>query len=371
MAISSFNVLSLCAGIGGLDLGVHIAVPEARTVCYLEREAFAAEKLAEKIESGAFAEAPIYSDLETFDGGAWRGVVDCIVAGLPCQPYSVAGKRQGEADERYIWPEFFRILREVRPAVVFLENVSAFIQYFRPIGEKLSGMGYRLEAGLFSASEVGAPHRRERFFCLAVANADSRGLSGQGVCAKQPRRAETISAGQVWDSGPLAYRPEGGRRILRESSGGGGFADGGDEELGDADIEGPQGWREDREYADEFPAWPPGPADHAAWGRTLAERPELAPALADADGDHARGGKPECQRESPPRNQPSGPSYNGEQFIGTEGKQAKTQPAVRGVADGNADPLANRIDKLRAYGNAVVPLTAARAFEVLSGRIRI
>ena len=164
-------------------------------------------------------------------------------------------------------------------------------------------MDYELEAGLFSAREVSAPQKRERFFCLA------------------------------YRSGPGFERT---RRLLREDENpprgthlGDSDIDVADSELGDADIEGPQGWREDREYADEFPAWPPGPADHAAWGRILAERPELAPAL------------------------------------------AKTQPAVRGVADGNADPLANRIDKLRAYGNAVVPLTAARAFEVLAGRIRV
>ena len=301
MAISSFNVLSLCAGIGGLDLGVHIAVPEARTVCYLEREAFAAEKLAEKIESGALAEAAVYSDLKTFDGRAWRGVVDCIVAGLPCQPYSAAGKQQGDVDERYIWPEFFRILREVRPAVVFLENVSAFTAWFRPIGEELSGMGFRLEVGLFSAREVSAPQKRERFFCLA------------------------------YRSGPGFERT---RRLLREDENPPREA-----HLGDSDIEVADselgGGRQRAEISQgreplaiDGSNFPPGPADHAAWGRILAERPELAPAL------------------------------------------AKTQPAVRGVADGNADPLANRIDKLRAYGNAVVPLQAARAFEVLSGRIR-
>jgi len=333
MAISSFNVLSLCAGIGGLDLGVHIAVPEARTVCYLEREAFAAEKLAEKIESGAFAEAPIYSDLETFDGRAWRGVVDCIVAGLPCQPYSVAGKRQGEADERYIWPEFFRILREVRPAVVFLENVSAFIQYFRPLGEELSGMGYEFEAGLFTAAEVGATHRRKRFFCLAYSGLSTvrkateckpKGPGDDHRCGK-----ELAHAGR---RGSVADPERGGGRQRAEISQG----------------------REP--LAIDGSTFPPGPADHAAWGRILAERPELAPALADRDEGGLSAARSRVVTAGVERD------YR---------PQEETEPAIRGVADGNADPLANRVDKLRAYGNAVVPLTAARAFEVLAGRIRV
>ena len=61
------------------------------------------------MEDGSLAEAPIWDDLRTFDGRPWRGVVDCIAAGLPCQPYSAAGKQLGHDDERAIWPEFMRV----------------------------------------------------------------------------------------------------------------------------------------------------------------------------------------------------------------------------------------------------------------------
>ena len=85
-----------------------------------------------------------------------------------CQPFSCAGKQQGANDPRHLWPDVARIIREVRPPLVFLENVPNHLRLgFREVGEELSGMGYRFEAGLFSAEEVGAPHRRERLFVLA------------------------------------------------------------------------------------------------------------------------------------------------------------------------------------------------------------
>jgi len=172
------NVLSLCSGVGMLDLAIGAAF-DARTVCYVEREAFSCAQLVNLMEAGCMDEAPIWSDLATFDGRAWRGAVDIVVAGLPCQPYSVAGKRQGNTDHRSHGedgegpiPHALRIIDEVRPAVVYLENVPAWVaareQWFKPVGERLSAMGYRIERPLFlAASDVGASHRRERVFLMA------------------------------------------------------------------------------------------------------------------------------------------------------------------------------------------------------------
>jgi len=161
------NGLALCAGIEGIGLGLKIACPEYRTVCYIEREAYAAAVLVKRMEEGNLDQASVWDDLATFGGKPWRGYVDIVTAGLPCQPYSVAGRREGDKDERYIWPEFFRIVREVQPSLVFLENVPGLLAWFRPIGEELSGMGYQFEAGIFSAAEVGASHQRKRLFVLA------------------------------------------------------------------------------------------------------------------------------------------------------------------------------------------------------------
>lgn len=104
MALPAFNVLSLCSGIGGLDLGLRLALPQARTVCYAEREVYPAAVLAARIADGALDDAPIWSDLRRFDGQPWRGVVDCIIGGYPCQPFSLAGKRLGTRDPRFVWP---------------------------------------------------------------------------------------------------------------------------------------------------------------------------------------------------------------------------------------------------------------------------
>lgn len=88
----SLYILSLCAGVGGLDLGIRVAQPNARAVCFVEIEAFACEILAMRMEDKSLDEAPVWTDLRSFDGKPWRGVVDCITAGYPCQPFSVAGK---------------------------------------------------------------------------------------------------------------------------------------------------------------------------------------------------------------------------------------------------------------------------------------
>lgn len=107
------DILSLCSGGAGLDLGVELAVPGSRVVCFVEREVYAAAVLAARMEDASLPPAPIWSDLRTFDGKPWRGVVDCVTAGYPCQPFSLAGKRLGEKDPRHLWPEVARIIMTV------------------------------------------------------------------------------------------------------------------------------------------------------------------------------------------------------------------------------------------------------------------
>ncbi|MBT4498094.1 MAG: DNA cytosine methyltransferase [Gemmatimonadetes bacterium] len=170
VAICPPRILSICAGVGGIDLGIRLAVPGARTVCFVEREACAAATLVARMEEQTLDKAPIWDDLSTFDGRPWRGAVDLIAAGLPCQPYSLAGTQKGNADDRAIWPEFVRVVGEVCPPLVFIENVSTFVTrgWFRPAGEKLCELGYEIEDPFFlRAGDVGAPHRRERVFILA------------------------------------------------------------------------------------------------------------------------------------------------------------------------------------------------------------
>jgi site-specific DNA-cytosine methylase len=162
------NVLALCSGIGGIEVGLKLAEPTARTVCYVEREAFPIAATLARIQEGYLDDAPIWSDATTFDGKPWRGVVDCITGGYPCQPFSNAGSRKGEDDPRHLWPDIRRIIKEVQPRFCFFENVANHLRIgFESVWRDLCDMGYQVEAGIFTASEVGAPHKRERLFIYA------------------------------------------------------------------------------------------------------------------------------------------------------------------------------------------------------------
>ena len=177
-----FTVLSLCSGGGGFDLGLELAVPTARVVCWVEWDAFAASVLVQAMEENALAPAPLWTDLRTFDGKPWRGAVDCIVAGFPCPPYSTAGQKRGKDDDRDLWPDVYRVVQEVRPPIVFLENVGGATGHpdgLRRFLGDLEAADYRATATLVRASDVGAPHQRERVFILGVE--DSSHTGGRSV----------------------------------------------------------------------------------------------------------------------------------------------------------------------------------------------
>ena len=124
MALRPQNVLSICTGGGGLDLAFELAVPNARTVCMVEREAFAVAHLVDKMQAGQLDECPVWTDVTTFRGRPWRGVVDWLIGGIPCQPHSQAGKRGGSTDRRDLWSATRRIIVQCRPRGVVIENVE-------------------------------------------------------------------------------------------------------------------------------------------------------------------------------------------------------------------------------------------------------
>lgn len=168
MGSSAFNILSLCTGIGGLELGLKLACPEARTICYCEREAYCIEVLVKKIKEKSLDDAPIWSDITTFNGRPWCNRVDCLTGGYPCTPFSSLGKKLGKEDERWLWEHIARIIEEVKPEWCFFENVSAHLRMgFEQVHDDLQRMGYRVATGVFTAAEVGAGHKRERLFLLA------------------------------------------------------------------------------------------------------------------------------------------------------------------------------------------------------------
>ena len=160
--------VSLCAGYGGIDLGLKRAIPNLRTIAFSEIEAFACANLVAKMEAGCLDAAPIWTDVKTFPWEEFRGKVDILSGGYPCQPFSAAGKRLGKDDPRHLWPWIADGIRVCQPAVCFFENVEGHISLgLREVIGELEEIGYRATWGVFSAAEVGAPHQRKRVFILA------------------------------------------------------------------------------------------------------------------------------------------------------------------------------------------------------------
>ena len=174
--------IGLCAGYGGIELGLQRAIPNMRTIALCEVEAFAVANLVAKMESGCLEPVPVWPNLKTFPWASFRGCVDILTGGYPCQPFSAAGKRQGADDPRHLWrPYIARGIRILQPRICFFENVEGHISLgLSDVIEDLAGMGYRTTWGIFSASEVGAPHQRKRVFILAVSSGfrGSAGISG-------------------------------------------------------------------------------------------------------------------------------------------------------------------------------------------------
>jgi DNA (cytosine-5)-methyltransferase 1 len=404
MAVRTRRGIALCAGVGGIELALKLVDPGYKTVCYVEGEAYAAAVLVLRAQEKALDDAPIWSNIKSFDGVPWCGRVDIITAGFPCQPWSSAGKQRGTDDDRWLWPDIARIIKEVEPTEVLLENVPGLLRGgIEVVLEDLAEMGYDAAWGRFSARGVGAPHLRQRIFVLArLADPQCNGQQGEGVHLRRgrPRQAQTVSGGDgegVADPGESGRGEdeqnvrEGQRNAPRENGegvfmantkgergqcafqqgacsgqpedeagNGGGVvghpelenpncrdrpprqrfdgvcsAEDGEElqtfdggpsksifgELGNANSEGLEGRRfHDLSFHTyQLPTWPPGPEDRDAWEELLEEWPEI-------------------------------------------------EPAICGVADGPSP----HVDRLRACGNAVVPVVAATAYrhlgEILDGR---
>lgn len=162
------SAISLFSGAGGLDLAARRC--GIRTVCYVEYDAYAQGVLMSRIRDGGLDDAPIWDDVKTFDGNPWRGRVDIVFGGFPCQDISYAGKGAGikEGTRSGLWSEFHRIIGEVRPRFVLVENVPGLLA--RGMGRVLGDLaesGYDCSWFCLGASHVGAPHRRNRVWIIA------------------------------------------------------------------------------------------------------------------------------------------------------------------------------------------------------------
>jgi DNA (cytosine-5)-methyltransferase 1 len=174
--------LALFAGAGGGILGGSLL--GWRTICAVERDPYAAGVLIARQNDGSLPPFPVWDDVSTFDGRPWRGAVDVISGGFPCQDISIAGKGAGITGERSgLWKEMARIIGEVRPRYVFVENSPMLIHrgLITVLGD-LASLGYDSRWGVLGARDVGAPHKRERLWI--VADSGSGWRSDDELCAR-------------------------------------------------------------------------------------------------------------------------------------------------------------------------------------------
>ena len=194
--------LSLFSGAGGGLLGTRLL--GWRPVGYVEWNDYCQRVIAQRITDGILPAAPIFTDVREFvrSGAAdqYRGFVDVVTGGFPCQPFSVAGKRAGADDARNMWPATMEVIRRVQPAWAFFENVPGLLSsgYFGAILSDLAEGGYDVGWRILSAADVGAAHLRRRLWIAAHAMRSERwpqAQSGAGDAA----RADAVPGG--WQQG--------------------------------------------------------------------------------------------------------------------------------------------------------------------------
>jgi len=182
------NELALFAGAGGGILGGKLL--GWRTVCAVEWEPYPASVLCARQNDGLLPPFPIWDDVQTFDGKPWRGIVDVVSGGFPCQDLSAAGARAGLDGARSgLWKEMARVVSEVRPRFVFVENSPMLVNngLGRVLGD-LSDLGFDARWTVMGANEVGAQHNRDRIWI--VANANSKGLQWTHDNQKKTKRIQ-------------------------------------------------------------------------------------------------------------------------------------------------------------------------------------
>jgi len=227
----ALRYISLFSGIGGLDLAVR-TVLGAETEAYVEIDKFCQKVLRARIEDGYLDDAEIFNDIKEFK---WKKT-DMVVGGFPCQPFSNAGERKGESDDRNMWPDTLRVIRMARPQYVFLENVPGLLSgddegrqpYVYTVLRDLAEEGFDAEWEIVGADDAGASHRRKRWFCFAYR-----------------KLADTCEQGLE------------GIRLGREEEYSSGCGN----------------------VSESIPDYPPGPSDSSGWEYLLSIMPEIEPAF--------------------------------------------------------------------------------------------
>lgn len=384
-------------------MGLGLAEPGFATACYCEIEEYPRKTLIAAQRAGYLHPAPIWDDLKLFNARPWRGQIDTLLAGYPCQPFSQAGQRKGEDDPRHLFPDIDRIIEELGDGLrwLFFENVQGHITLgLETVVRRLQQMGFRVAVGLFSAEETGTTHERQRIFIVAYRERGSRerrrdpsqlaGAAGdpESVSKERKRHGHAAHDGGAdvadahgWNTrterqqrgGKQRLHPEGrgigagdvgdasqlGRREGRAEHGlrrGRNTVAGAGRELAHCHDTGPQGQRGnfDCPKGRQEPArharlrsgaglHPPGPADMDIWRDVLVVHPDGAPALSFGDlSTFSR--------------------YFAALVEAGELSETEAESRLCRMADG----MAARSRALRLLGNGVHPLAAAYAWRSLS-----
>jgi DNA (cytosine-5)-methyltransferase 1 len=333
------NELALFAGAGGGILGGLLL--GWRTVCAVERDAYAAGVLAQRQNDGALAPFPIWSDITTFDGRPWRGIVDVVSGGFPCQDISAAGKGAGIDGERSgLWREMARIIREVGPRFVWVENSPMLTSRGLDVvlGD-LAALGFDARWGVLSAADVGAPHERERIWIFAYANGAE--IREQSIVERRRESSALIESdgevGLVADTDSYAREQRWENNAAQEQGG---------RKFDRGDIGA-------RELANT-------PRIQQGRPQQRAERERTGARSESGNGRNAAGARLQEREIFTGREITSGEPSAREIIVGTS--WWKSEPDVGRVADG----VAFRVDRLKALGNGQVPEVDRRAFNILS-----
>ena len=388
------NELALFAGAGGGILGGKLL--GWRTVCAVEWEQYPASVLCARQNDGLLPPFPIWDDVQTFDGKPWRGIVDVVSGGFPCQDISAAGRGAGIDGERSgMWKEMARIIHEVRPRFAFVENSPMLTS--RGLGTvlgDLAAMGFDAKWGVLGAADIGANHQRDRIWIVARWKGDLPHAQHDRIrWWEQQQKSVKEAHGEVADSASIGLHNEANECLLEG------------EGRGEFQSEQP---RYTSNVANTKELFSNGGNDNS---RIIMER-ETQPQLGNDSGTETLAntrcelrserdsGNLDTQEEigtsSPILNQssgqgcgkievsdtssirPQGQREHEQSINSTKSRKGQTieplygrssdfwavEPNVGRVADG----VASRVDRLKAIGNGQVPLCAATAWRILTER---